>query len=80
MKMEDTAHLFSEVLGKKIDYKKLPGILTRIFMGKNLYLMFSYMNKNNFNAAEDIDAIKEEFGLIGNLKSWIENEFKTSFS
>lgn len=77
LSVEEVAGLFTEVLGKSIQYKKLPDILTFIFMGKDLYKMFSYMNKNNFKVIKDINAVKNEFGLTGNFKYWIKNDFIT---
>jgi len=76
--MHEVADIFSQVLNKKITYNKLPGIITRLVMGKNLYKMFSYMNKNNFKAVEDIDALKKEFSGLGNLNQWIATTFKNS--
>lgn len=76
--MHEVADIFSQVLNKKITYNKLPGIITRLVMGKNLYKMFTYMNKNNFKAVEDIDALKKEFSGLGNLNQWIATTFKNS--
>ena len=66
---------FSEVMNKPVKYKKLPGFITRLAMGKDLYKMFRYMNNNNFKVVDDIDAIKNEFQIKGNLKSWISEHF-----
>ena len=76
--MHEVADIFSQVLNKKITYNKLPGIITRLVMGKNLYKMFTYMNKNNFKAVEDIDALKKEFSGLGNLNQWIATSFRNS--
>ena len=61
-----------------IDYQKLPGIFTLLFMGKDLYKMFNYMNKTNFVIVEDIDAFKNEFEELGDLDYWISSTFKKS--
>ncbi len=74
-KMYEVADIFSKELNRKIHYNKLPGLLTRLIMGKDLHKMFSYMNKNNFKAVKDIDAFKNEFNGLGNLNQWIANEF-----
>jgi len=76
--LTEVAEIFSEVLNKKISYQKLPGIITWLVMGKDLRTMFTYMNKNNFKAVEDIDTLKNEFIGLGNLKQWIANQFKNS--
>ena len=57
-------------------YQKLPGIFTLLFMGKDLYKMFAYMNKNNFALVDDIDEIKKEFDGLGDLDQWIRTSFK----
>jgi uncharacterized protein YbjT (DUF2867 family) len=74
----EVANIFSEVLKKKITYQKLPGIITWLVMGKDLRKMFTYMNKNNFKAVKDIDALKKEFNNLGNLNQWVANKFKNS--
>jgi len=73
--MTEVAQLFGEVMNRDIKYQKLPGFITRLLMGKDLHKMFQYMNKNNFVVVKDIAAIKEEFGLDGNLKKWITDNF-----
>jgi len=77
-KMYEVANIFSSELNKKIIYQKLPGIITWLVMGKDLHKMFTYMNKNNFNNVEDIDALKNKFNGLGNLTEWISNQFKIS--
>jgi len=74
----EVANIFSKELNKKITYQKLPGIITWLVMGKDLRKMFTYMNKNNFKAVEDIDALKKEFSGLGNLNQWVADEFKNS--
>lgn len=74
----EVAEIFSQVLNKKITYQKLPGIITWLVMGKDLRKMFTYMNKNNFRAVEDIDALKNEFPGLGDLNQWVANQFKNS--
>ena len=49
-------------------------------MGKDLFKMFSYMNKNNFVVIEDIDAFKMEFKDINSMlrAMWIHLASSTS--
>ena len=77
-KVDEVADIFSQVLNKKITYQKLPRIITWLIMSKDLRKMFAYMNKNNFKAVKDIDALKKEFPDLGNLNLWIADQFKNS--
>lgn len=66
---------FSEVMNRPVKYKKLPGFITRLAMGKDLSKMFRYMNKHNFKIVDNIEAVKSEFEIKGNFKSWISEHF-----
>lgn len=72
----EQAKSFSEGLNMDVTYQKLPGIFTLLFMGKDLYKMFGYMNKNNFVVVDNIDEIKKEFHGLGDLDQWIRTSFK----
>lgn len=67
--------LFSKALGKPVAYKKLPGILVRLAMGKDLHKMFKYMNQNNFCVINNVQDVRDEFKITGDLTSWIEQNF-----
>ena len=67
---------FSQAMNIDIKYKKLPGFITLLAMGKDLSKMFKYMNKHNFSVIENIDAVKNEFEIKGNFRSWILENFK----
>ena len=71
----DIPGVFAKALNKPVKYSKLPGLLTRIFMGKDLYLMFKYMNKNNFIIVENINELREEFNIEGNFDQWVNAKF-----
>jgi uncharacterized protein YbjT (DUF2867 family) len=73
--MSEVADIFGKVMDKEIKYQKLPGLFTRLLMGKDLYRMFKYMNKHNFIVVKDIESIKKEFDLQGDLNSWIKDHF-----
>jgi len=75
MDMEEVAAVFSKVLGKNIRYQKLPGLITRLAMGKDLHKMFSWLNKNDALFVKDMAEVKNEFpGMLG-LEEWIRREF-----
>lgn len=67
---------FSEAINKPVKYKKLPGFITRLAMGKDLSKMFKYMNGHDFKVVENIEAVRDEFEINGNLRSWILENFK----
>lgn len=68
--------LFSEAIGKQVIYKKLPRVITRLAMGKDLSIMFKYMNKNDFRVIENIQEVRDEFNIGGDFRSWINKNFK----
>lgn len=73
--MTNLAAVFSEVLGKSVKYQKLPGLLTRIFMGRQLYKMFKYMNKHEFCLVNNIQEVRNEFNIQSNFRDWVEIHF-----
>ncbi|CAN5781195.1 NmrA/HSCARG family protein [soil metagenome] len=72
---QEVADTFSSVLNMKMEYKRLPAIITRLFLGKNLYKMFKWMNEKSFFSKEDVESTKNEFPDSLSLKSWIEKNF-----
>lgn len=74
---EEVADKFSIVLNKKVQYKKLPALITRLFLGKNLYKMFKWMNEKSSFQKIDLDLTKKEFPNALSLESWIEVNFKS---
>ena len=70
------AATFSKVWGKPIGYQQLPGIITRLAMGRDLYKMFSWINKNNAMFVKDLAAFKKEFPGLLSLEEWIKTYFK----
>ena len=73
---QEVADTFSKVLNKKIEYKKLPVLITRLFLGKGLYKMFKWMNEKSIFSKEDIEATRKEFPSLLSLKDWIQMNFK----
>ena len=70
------AAVFSKVWGKPITYQQLPGIITRLAMGKNLYNMFNWINKNDALFVKDLTAFKDKFPGLLSLEEWIKAYFK----
>jgi uncharacterized protein YbjT (DUF2867 family) len=73
---QQVADIFSYVLNKKIEYQKLPLLITRLFLGKNLYKMFKWINEKGSFKKEDLELTHKEFPNLLSLKSWIEMNFK----
>jgi uncharacterized protein YbjT (DUF2867 family) len=74
---QEVADTFSEVLNKKIEYKRLPMLITRLFLGKNLYKMFKWMTEISSFRKEDVDLTTKEFPNPISLKTWIERNFQS---
>lgn len=77
--MVELAKCFEDGLKMEVSYQKLPGIFTFLLMGKDLYKMFAYMNKNNFTIVEDINKIRDEFEGLGSLDQWIRTTFQNNY-
>ena len=75
LNMQEVATIFSEALNKKITYSKLPGLITRVFMGKDLYKMFTWINNNDAVFLKDMAAFKKQFPYLLDLKTWIKQRF-----
>jgi len=67
--------VFSEAINKPVSYKKLPGFITRLAMGKDLSKMFKYMNQNDFCVIDNIQEVKDEFNIRGDFRSWVHDNF-----
>ena len=70
------ANHFSNVWDKPVSYQQLPGIITRLAMGKDLYKMFNWINKNDALFLKDLDAFKKEYPNLLTLEDWIRKYFK----
>ena len=71
------AEEFSSVLHKKIKYQKLPGFLSRIFLGNTLFKMFKLLDEKTFFKQEDMVSTRKEFPDLLSLKNWIAINFKS---
>lgn len=67
--------VFSETINKPVSYKKLPGFITRLAMGKDLSKMFKYMNQNDFCVINNIQEVRDEFDISGDFRSWVHENF-----
>jgi uncharacterized protein YbjT (DUF2867 family) len=76
MDLEQAAKIFSETLGKKIEYQHLPMFITRLAMGKSLYKMFKWVNENDAVFIKDLKGFKNEYPNLIGLKEWIKLYFK----
>lgn len=70
------AGVFSKVWNKPISYQQLPGIITRLAMGKDLYKMFKWINEHDALFVKDLAAVKNEFPGMLSLEEWIQRFFK----
>jgi uncharacterized protein YbjT (DUF2867 family) len=70
------AGTFSKVSGKETKYQKLPKLITRLAMGKDLYKMFRWINENDVVFVKDLNAFKKEFPGLLSLEEWIRLHFK----
>lgn len=68
---QEVAETFSNMLNIKIEYQKLPALITRLFLGKGLYKMFKWMNEKSSFIQEDIDSTRKEFPNLLSLRNWI---------
>ena len=73
---EEVAEIFTKTLGRKIKYKRLPDLIVRIFLGRNLYKMFKWVNSENHTDRKDIESSKELIPDLQSLPSWIRQHFQ----
>ncbi len=78
MDMQQVANAFSDVLGKEISYQKFPMLIARLVMGKDLYKMFKWINKNDAIFLKDIELFKKENPNLLSLNQWIKLNFKNN--
>ena len=74
---QEVAEIFSKALNKKIVYKKLPALITRLFLGNGLFKMFKWMNEKSVFSIEDVALTRKEFPNPLSLQRWIEMNFKS---
>ena len=78
MNLENASFIFSKAMGRKVKYQKMPMILARMLMGRNLSKMFRWLNMNYDVLVKDTSAARIEFPNMLGLGQWIELYFKNS--
>ncbi len=80
MDMQQLAQIFSEATGKSVKFQKMPMLITRLVMGKNLYKMFKWINENDSLFVKDLAAFRNEYPNLTTTKEWIKNNFPAATS
>jgi uncharacterized protein YbjT (DUF2867 family) len=69
------AGLLTIALERTITYQKLPMIITRLVMGRDLAKMFRWLNNNDALFVKDMANVRNEFpGMLG-LQDWVKTRF-----
>jgi uncharacterized protein YbjT (DUF2867 family) len=70
----EAAEVFSRVLGKPVKFQKLPMLMVRLVLGKEMYQMFDWFNKAGFQA--DIAGLRKRFPdvRLRTLEEWLRDE------
>jgi uncharacterized protein YbjT (DUF2867 family) len=76
MDLEQVASIFSNVMEKDIKYQKLPPVITRLVMGRDLYKMFRWINKHDAVFIKDLEAFRKEYSNLTDLRQWVKLYFK----
>lgn len=69
------AEHFSTAFNRPVKYQQLPGIITRLVMGKDLYKMFNWIDQHDAVFVKDLEAFKNEFPGMLSLDEWIRQKF-----
>jgi uncharacterized protein YbjT (DUF2867 family) len=75
LNLEQVAAIFSDGLGREMQYQKMPSLITRLAMGNNLYKMFRWVNGNETVFVTDIEAFRKEYPDLMGLRQWIKLYF-----
>lgn len=73
--MQQMAVNFSEVTRKPVKFQKMPMLITRLVMGKNLYKMFKWINEHDSLFVKDLPAFRKEYPNLINSREWIKANF-----
>ena len=70
----EAAQVFSRVLGKPVKFQKLPMLMVRLALGKELYQMFRWFNDKGFQA--DIADLRRRYPEVHlqTLEEWLRSE------
>lgn len=73
---QQVSDIFSAELNIPVTYKKLPWVVTRFILGKDVYKMFTWLNEGNRLAdTEQLYKFREKEDPLS-LKEWIGHNFK----
>ena len=75
LNLEEVAMIFSQALGKRVTHQKLPALIVRLFLGKDLYKMFKWFDAKNQFSLKDLELSQQEFPDLLKLKDWIKINF-----
>lgn len=75
MNLEQLAAIFTQEMGKPVSFQKMPGLITRLVMGKNLYKMFKWINENDALFVKDLPAFKNEYPGLVSCRDWVKQNF-----
>ncbi len=64
-------------MGKNITYQKLPRLVSRLVMGRNLDKMFQWVNTNGGVFSAHIKMLKTDFPDLLDFQHWIKLHFKS---
>jgi uncharacterized protein YbjT (DUF2867 family) len=73
---QEVANIFSNALNKRIEYKKLPPLIARIFLGRSVYKMFKWIDEKSRFEKRDVGLTWKEFPDLLPLKTWIQMNFR----
>jgi uncharacterized protein YbjT (DUF2867 family) len=70
----EIAEIFSRVMGRPIRFSKLPMLIVRLFMGKELHQMFRWYNKVGYDV--DIPSLQDKFPEVKltSLEEWLQRD------
>lgn len=70
----EAAKVFSRVLGKPVEFQKLPLPLVRLILGKEFYLMFRWFNEAGYKA--DVAGLRRAYPelQLHTLEEWLRSE------
>jgi uncharacterized protein YbjT (DUF2867 family) len=71
---EQVAIAMSQSLGMNVKFKKLPLIIARLFMDKEMYWMFKWFNEKGFNAPMELTKLNFPAVRPTSLAEWLVNE------
>ena len=72
---KELTETFSRALNKPMKYEKLPNLIIRIFIGKNILKMYQWMEKNYQPDSSYITGTKKLFGEPEKLEAWVKKNF-----